>query len=236
MARFSPLSPALLLAALISAAPIAALAQTAPPAQITVTGESTAQSAPDLATVDLGVTNEGPTAAEALAANNAAVSAIMDRLTAAGIEGRDIQTSNLSMNPNWVSTPDGTGSVISGYVAMNMLSVRVRDLAKLGPVLDAVVTDGANTLNGITFGLQDPKPVMTAARKAAVADGRERAEALAEAAGAKLGRLVSIIEGSAYQAPQPMYRQAAVQEASVPVAGGEVGMTSTVTLIYEIAP
>lgn len=228
--RFSPLAPFALILALASP-PMAALAADA--TLITVTGEHTAQAAPDLATVDMGVTTEGPSAAEALAANSGAVKAIMDRLAAAGVEGRDIQTSNLSLSPNWTSTPDGAGSVISGYVAMNMLSVRVRDLTKLGTVLDAVVTDGANTLNGITFGLQDPKPVMTAARKDAVADARARAEELAAAAGVTLGRLVSITEGSAFQAPQPMYRQSMAQDAAVPVAGGEVGMTASVTLVFE---
>lgn len=228
--RFSPLAPFALILALASP-PMAALAADA--TLITVTGEHTAQAAPDLATVDMGVTTEGPSAAEALAANSGAVKAIMDRLAAAGVEGRDIQTSNLSLSPNWTSTPDGAGSVISGYVAMNMLSVRVRDLTKLGTVLDAVVTDGANTLNGITFGLQDPKPVMTAARKDAVADARTRAEELAAAAGVTLGRLVSITEGSAFQAPQPMYRQSMAQDAAVPVAGGEVGMTASVTLVFE---
>ncbi len=228
--RFFRLPAAAVMLAL-STLPLAAMAQD--PALITVTGESTAQAAPDLATVDLGVTTEGPSAAEALSANSTAVKAIMDRLAAAGIEARDIQTSNLSLNPNWTSTPDGAGSVISGYMAMNMLSVRVRDLTKLGTVLDAVVTDGANTLNGITFGLQDPKPVMTAARKDAVADARTRAEELAAAAGVSLGRLVSITEGSAYMAPQPMYRKEMVQDAAVPVAGGEVGMTASVTLVFE---
>lgn len=228
--RFSPLAPFALILALATP-PMAALAADA--TLITVTGEHTAQAAPDLATVDMGVTTEGPSAAEALAANSGAVKAIMDRLAAAGVEGRDIQTSNLSLSPNWTSTPDGAGSVISGYVAMNMLSVRVRDLTKLGTVLDAVVTDGANTLNGITFGLQDPKPVMTAARKDAVADARTRAEELAAAAGVTLGRLVSITEGSAFQAPQPMYRQSMAQDAAVPVAGGEVGMTASVTLVFE---
>lgn len=228
--RFSSL-PTAAFALALCAVPLAALA--ADPALITVTGDNTAQAAPDLATVDMGVTTDGPSAAEALATNNAAVKAIMDRLVSAGIEARDIQTSNLSLNPNWTSTPDGAGSVISGYMAMNMLSVRVRDLGKLGPVLDAVVTDGANTLNGITFGLQDPKPVMAAARRQAVVDARLRAEELAAAAGLKLGSLVSITEGGGFQAPQPMYRQSVAQDAGVPVAGGEVGMTASVTLVFE---
>ena len=235
--RFLP-SAALMLA--LSIFPLAlapaAHAQGAAPTLITVTGENTAQAAPDLATVDLGVTTEGPTAAEALAANTAAVTTILNRLGKAGIEGRDIQTSNLSLNPNWTSTPDGTGSVISGYMAMNMLSVRVRDLDKLGPVLDAVVTDGANTLNGIIFGLQDPKPVMAAARKAAVDDARARAGELAAAAGLSLGRIVSVTEGGAYPAPQPMYRAASAKDGAVPVAGGEVGMTASVTVVFEAQP
>jgi len=235
MIRVSPLRlPALLTATALALAPLTALAEDMP-ALITVTGEGVVQAVPDLATIPLGVTTEAETAAAAMAANNAAVQAVLDRLKAAGIEAKDVQTSNLSLNPNWVQTADGSAPRISGYVANNMLTVQVRSLDSLGTVLDAVITDGANTLNGITFGLQDPRPVLDDARRKAVEDARARAEVLAGAAGVKLGRLVSMQEGGAIMPPQPMYRMEAAMASPVPVAAGEVGLSSSVTLVYEIA-
>jgi hypothetical protein len=206
----------------------------AAPATISVTGEGIVAAAPDLATVSLGVTMQGDTAAAAMAAGNSALQAVLERLKAAGIEDRDLQTSNLSLNPNWQSGDGTTAPVIVGYVASNILSVRVRDLDKLGAVLDAVVTDGANTLNGISFGLADPDPVLDQARTEAVADARGRAELLVGAAGVKLGRILSIAEsGGMMPMPAPMFRMEAASDA-VPVAGGEVGMSASVTITYEI--
>lgn len=201
---------------------------------ITVTGEGVSESAPDIATISIGVTTQGTTAAEAMDANSAALQAVLDRLRAAGIEARDLQTSNLSLNPNWQGYDNGDPPKITGYVAANILNVRVRKLDGLGEVLDAVVTDGANTLNGITFGLTDPRPAVDAARTEAVQDARARATLLVGAAGAQLGRVISITEGGGYAPPQPMYRMEADAAASVPVAGGEVGVTANVTMVFEI--
>lgn len=203
---------------------------------ISVTGEGRAEASPDLATVTLGVTTQGDTAAAAMAANTTALNAVMQRLTAAGIEARDIQTSNLSLNPNWQATPDGTSSKIMGYIASNMVTVRVREMEKVGPVLDAVVADGANTLNGISFGFQDEKPLLDRARTDAVQDARARAQLLANAAGVTLGRVLSITEGGSYAPPMPMYRMEAADAAgAVPVSGGEVALAASVTMVYEIA-
>ena len=147
--------PALILASAL-ALPFgsASLAKDAVP-MITVTGEGVIEAVPDVATVMIGVTTQGATAAEALASNTTALNAVLARLTAAGIAPRDMQTSNLSLNPNWTGYDSATPT-ISGYVASNMLTVRVRALDSLGSVLDAAVADGANTLNGLTFGLADP--------------------------------------------------------------------------------
>jgi uncharacterized protein len=197
---------------------------------ITVTGTGTSQAAPDMATLMIGVTTQGDTAAVALAANSAAVEAVIARLTASGIEARDMQTSNLSINPNW-SSYDSSTPTIAGYVAMNVVTVRVRDLGGLGTVLDAAVADGANTLNGLTFGMANPEPALNEARKAAVVDARAKAELLVSAAGLKLGRIVTITETGAWTDPTPMFRDAA---GSVPVAGGELGMTANVSVQYEM--
>lgn len=204
-------------------------------ATISVTGEGVVEATPDIATISLGVTTEAPTAAEAMAANSAALNAVLDRLRGAGVEERDLQTSNLTLNPNWVGYDSGKAPTISGYTASNMLTVRVRALASLGTVLDSAITDGANTLNGVTFGVAEPRPAMDEARKKAVADAVARATLLVEAAGAKLGPVVSITESSGFAPPMPMFRMEASADSSVPVAGGEVGLTASVTVVFEIA-
>ena len=201
---------------------------------ITVMGEGTVQVTPDMATISLGVTTDGASAAEAMAANSKALQAVIDRLKSAGIEDRDLQTSNLSLNPNWVGYDAGQTPKIAGYVASNMLSVRVRALDTLGTVLDASITDGANTLNGITFELAAPRPAQDEARKAAVADAKARAELLATAAGVKLGKIEAITESAGYGVPMPMFRDEAKAASAVPVASGQIGMTASVTITYAI--
>ncbi len=216
--------------ALPLAAPTLAQEDTNP--MITVTGIGTVEAVPDIATLMIGVTTQGDTAAAAMAANSASVEAVIARLTAAGIEARDMQTSNLSLNPNWTGY-DSSVPTISGYVATNLLTIRVRKLDALGTVLDAAITDGANTLNGLTFDLAEPEPARNEARKEAVADARAKAELLAVAAGVTLGRIISISEVSVGTEPMPMFRQDAAS-AAVPVAGGEVGMSASITISYEI--
>lgn len=203
-------------------------------ALVSVTGEATVEATPDMATISLGVTTEGQTAAEAMAANSKALQAVVDRLKAAGIEDRDLQTSNLSLNPNWVGYDSGSTPKIAGYVASNMLNVRVRALDGLGSVLDASIADGANTLNGINFELAEPRPAQDEARKAAVADARARATLLVEAAGGTLGKIVSITENSGYGSPMPMFKSDAAA-APVPVASGQIGLSASVTVSFEIA-
>ena len=226
------------LTALILSAAIAlpvvvpASAQDAYPRTISVTGTGTIEAAPDMATLQIGVTTQADTAAAALTANSAATEAVIARLTAAGIAPRDMQSSNLYLSPNFTGYDSSTPS-ISGYVASNMLTVRVRKLDTIGSVMDAAVADGANTLNGLTFGLADPEPTFNEARKEAVADARAKAELLAEAAGVKLGPVLYISDSGAMTDPAPMYRDA--ESASpVPVVGGELGLIANIAVTYEI--
>jgi len=223
------LSALFLSAALALAVP--ALAEETGPATVIATGTGTVEVAPDLATLSIGVTTQGDTAANALTANTAAMEAVMARLIASGIEARDMQTSNLYLSPNWTGYDTATPT-ISGFVASNSLTVQVRILDTLGAVLDASVADGANTLNGLTFGLANPGPVLDEARKEAVADARARAELLATAAGMTLGRIVLISEAEGAIVAYDGYRADAA--APVPVAGGELGLSANVTIQYEI--
>jgi hypothetical protein len=228
-ARRSALALVLALAAALPAA------AEPPVPQITVTGEGRVDVVPDLATLSLGVTTLGKTAAAAMAANSAALEKVLANLAAAGIAPRDIQTSGLSLTPNWSGYDTSAPPKIDGYTATNLVTVRVRAIDTLGTVLDAAIQDGANTLQGLTLGTQNPDPLLMEARAKAVADARARAETLAGAAGVTLGRLLSVAENTAFGAPAPLYRMEAASADAVPVATGEVSLAATVTMTWEIA-
>ena len=193
------------------------------------------EAAPDMATITLGLTSTGDTAAAAMAENAAGVRAVLANLSAAGIAPRDVQTSGLSLGPNWTAYGSGAEQRITGYTAQNMVTVRVRALEGLGGVLDAAVKDGANTLNGLGFGVTEPGPLMDEARRRAVADAARKAAIIAEAAGVRLGRVLSITEGGGGGGmPQPMFRAEASMDA-VPVAGGEVSFEVSVSMVWALA-
>jgi len=226
------LSPLILAATLSLTQFLPAVAETLP--VLTVTGTGSVETAPDMATVMLGVTTTGATAGAAMSANSDAFAAVIARLKAAGVEDRDIQTSNLSLNPNWVMNSEGTASEVQGYIATNMVTVRIRDLDNTSPVLDAAIADGANALNGLTFGLQNPRPQQDAARKLAVADAVAIATLLSDAAGTKLGPILSIQEGGNMSPmPAPMFRGMA-DAAPVPVEAGAVDVSASVTIVFQI--
>ena len=234
MRPFATLTQTLALATAMALALAPTARAEAPVPQISVSGEGVVQSAPDMATISLGVTTQGITAAEAMAANSAEVAKVLANLTAAGIEGRDIQTTGLSLNPVWSNYDSGASQKIDSYSAVNSVTVRVRALDALGGVLDAAVKDGANTLNGLTFGMADPAPALDEARKRAVADAARKAMILAGAAGVKLGRIINITEAGGYATPAPMFRAEASMKDAVPVAGGEVALSVSVTILYAI--
>src|ERR1700736_4050901 len=179
-----------------------ALAQVAPPATISVTGEATVSVAPDLAQIDGGVTSEAKTAREASDANNAAMGRVLLALKGAGIEEKDFQTSRLSLQPQ--SAPNRTGpSAIVGYRASNRVTIRLRDVTKVANVIDTLVGAGANDIGGINFMVSQASKLLDEAREKAIADARRKAEIYAKAAGVTLGAPLNISEeGSA----QPVLR------------------------------
>lgn len=229
-------------ALLASLSPLAAqdLAPAARRATLTVSGEGTANAAPDMATLSSGVVSEGKTAREALDANSSAVAAMIAAIKARGVEPRDISTSGFSVQPRYAppkkDNPDAPN--ISGYQVNNTVTVRLRDLAKLGDLLDQLVSTGANQIGGIAFDIDDPAKLEDAARVAAVKDARHQAEIIAEAAGVRLVRVVSIA-GEAGPRPIPRMMMAApalMKSDSVPVEAGETQIRAGVTLTYEIEP
>jgi uncharacterized protein len=226
-------------------------AQTPPPPppahqpMISVTGEGRAALAPDMAMLSLTVTRTAETADAALAANNAAMREVMAALKQDGVAERDIQTSDFSIFPRYSqqerSGQNGDGGNVDevpriiGYQVSNGLSVRVRDLGKLGGLIDRSVKLGVNQGGQISFTNDDPKAAMAEARLKAVADAMEKARTLAEAAGTKLGPVVSIAENGMRPEPVPMMRMAMAKEAdSVPVSGGENSYTVMVEMRFEL--
>jgi uncharacterized protein YggE len=224
-------------------APLGALAQDAVsaapslPRIIQVVGEGRATAAPDLARISLGVSHQAETAGEAMDAMSAGTEAVLGRLGAEGINQADIQTGQLMLEPAYnYNTPDGNPKMI-GFIATQMLDVKVREITQLGEVLDAVVQDGANRVNGVSFDVADPQAATDEARRDAVADARDRAELYAEAAGVALGDLVSISESTVYAPPMPMYDAragAAAEAAAVPIAPGQLSLVTNVTVTYAI--
>ncbi|MBO9708918.1 MAG: SIMPL domain-containing protein [Caulobacter sp.] len=227
---------------LAAAAALPAFAQSAPDAafrattlNLSATGET--KIAPDMATITLGVQNDAPTAAAALSANAAQMNKVVAALKKAGVAERDIQTSNLNVNPQYVYEQNQPPK-LNGYQASNQVTIQVRDLAKLGQTVDATVNAGATNVGGISFGLQNPQAAEDAARLDAVRALQTKADLYAKATGYKIVRLVNIGEGGGYTPapPVPMFAMAKRMEAdSSPVSGGELKVRIDVSATYELA-
>jgi len=208
-------------------------AQTPPPA-ISVTGEATISAAPDLAQIEGGVTNDAKTAREASETNNKAMGIVLLALKSAGISEKDFQTSQLSLQPQYALNKTGT-SPITGFRASNRVTVTVRDVAKVGSVIDTLVTNGANDIGGISFMVSQPSKLLDDARPKAIADARRKAELYAQAAGVALGAPLSISEEST-PAPIAYRKMSAGLAAPAPVAPGEETLRISVSVSYEIKP
>jgi uncharacterized protein len=219
-------------AATLLAAP--ALAQTALPPMITVSGEATLSVAPDQAQIEAGVGSEAKTAREASEANNAAMSKVLLALKGAGIAEKDYQTSRLSLQPQYAPNRSGPSPVV-GYRASNRVTVRVRDVGRLAGVIDVLVSAGANDIGGINFTVSNASKLLDEARGQAVADARRKAEIYAKAAGVTLGAPLSISEEGA---PGPVLYRAKVASAgmavSAPVAQGEETLQVNVSVSWAI--
>jgi uncharacterized protein YggE len=230
---------ALALSSLAVSAPARAQEPVAP--KIVVTGVGEVAVAPDMATVSLTILRQGETAREAMDAANEATRDVFSALKEEGIADRDLQTTGLSVQPDYAYPQPSDPAApprITSYRVLNTITARLRDLTKVGDVIDRAVTLGVNQGGDIVFGNADPKPVLEEARKLAVQDARARAEVLAAAAGARLGGLVEIVEGAGGEPPRPMDAKILRMEAadSVPVQAGENTYRIQVQVTWGIAP
>ena len=207
------------------------------PKTITITGNGSAFGKPDIATLQIGVSTRDADAGVAVNANTGKVDALMKTLKALGIEDKDLQTSNFSVNAQQDYGPDGQPKGTVTYFVDNTLTVTVRDLNKLSDVLGQAVDAGANNIYGISFGVADTAALEAEAREKAVADAKARADQLAKAAGVKIVSIVSLSEG--YYSPIVPLPYAAGGRADaasipVPVATGQLQVNLQVNVTYEI--
>jgi uncharacterized protein YggE len=216
-----------------------------PETTLNINAEAKISVAPDIAYITAGVTEERATAAEAMAAQAAAMNGVFAALEKAGVAKKDIQTSGLSLYPryDYIETKQKDGSSrgvqkLAGYVASNNVTARVRNLDTLGATIDSLVKSGGNTFSGVTFALDNDKDIKNKAREQAMKDAIAKAELYARASGLKVARIVTISEGYEYS-PQPMMMARAemamdMASAPTPVAGGEVGVTASVSVMFEL--
>lgn len=224
------------------AVPFAALAEETPRPRIIVTGAGEATAAPDTAIVSLVVREEKPTAREALTANNEAMARVLDGMKKAGIADRDLQTSGFGIEPRYVypenkdNTQPPQPPKIVGYAVSNSLTVRVRDLKKVGEILDQSVTLGVNQGGNLTFTNDKTDTILEEARKKAVENAIAKAKTLTAAAGVELGKVIEISEQSFNPSPVPMgqAKMMAMAADSVPVATGENTYNVNVNVTFEL--
>ncbi|WP_068114609.1 SIMPL domain-containing protein [Tropicimonas marinistellae] len=206
---------------------------------LTVSGEGRVNVAPDMAVLRLGVVASDKDASGAVREMSARMGAVLERLQSAGIAERDIQTSSLTVRPKPQrdATRNENGVDLGTFEASTEVTVRLRDLERLGSLLDAVAQDGANLFRGLSFGIQEPETVNDFARRKAVEDAMRRAAVYVDAAGVSLGPILSIEELGGPVSPRMMRAEAdGFSGGSVPVAAGELSVTSAVTITYALSP
>jgi uncharacterized protein YggE len=206
------------------------------PPTISVSGEGTVSVPPDIAVIDGGVTTEAKTAREASEANNAAMGKVLQALKAAGLAEKDVQTSRLSLQPQYALQTKPGPNVVSGYRASNRVTIRLRDVTKVAATIDTLVSSGANEIGGINFMVEKASKLLDDARAEAIVDARRKAEIYAKAAGVTLGAPVRISEDGG-GSPAPMvFRKMAGMAASAPIAQGEETLRVNVSVSWAIRP
>lgn len=224
-----------LLASLVFAAGAAMAQDSGAERSITVTGTGSVAAEPDMAQMQLGVVARADTADRALVDMGKALEKVLAELDRQGVEPHRIQTQAVDLIPirDNSASARAQGAQIAGFEARSRMRVEVTDLERLGDLIDTVVRSGANDLAGLSFGLQDVDTKQNEARKAAMADALATAKLYADAAGLKLGDVLSISEAGGVARPEMMAR-AVMADASVPIAGGEVSVTARVTLVIAL--
>lgn len=203
---------------------------------LSVSAEGKVEGRPDMATINLGVQTEAQTAQAAVQANAQRMTALLAALRRAGVAERDIQTSNVSVNPQQ-QYRENQPPLVTGYQANNTVTAKIRAIDTVGRVIDATVAAGGNTVNGVYFSYQNPDAQMDVARRNAIGEARRRAEVYASALNMHVARVVAVSEGGGYSppVPMPMMRMAAQADAApTPVEVGQIETTANVSVTFEL--
>ena len=217
--------------ALVTTAPLAQADDEAPRRSITVSASGTVSVEPDQARITSGVTADGASAREALTNNTAAMQKVIAGLKESGIDAKDIQTASFRVEPRYTRPIEGQAAKIDGYSVTNEVQVLVRDLDKLGDILDRLVTAGANQTAGLNFEVSKAETLLDEARQQAVANALRRAKLYAAAAGAEVGEVLTIVEGGG-EPPRPMVMARAMKAQAVPIERGTETLEANVTITW----
>jgi uncharacterized protein YggE len=204
---------------------------------LNISANAEATRVPDVATLSAGVVTQAADGNSAMRQNAQQMDKVLAAIKAAGIAERDVQTSGVSLNPQY-RYADNEAPKITGYQASNTVSLKVRDIAKLGKVLDALAAQGANQINGPSFEIDQPEPVYDEARLAALKKAQARAQTYAKSLGLQVRRIVSISEnaGGGFR-PMPMMRAQAAgmaMDKATPVAPGESTVSVNLDVVFEL--
>ena len=232
MKPLSRRSLSMMIAVGLLAAPMVPAAARAAERSITVTGEATTSVAPDNANIRLGVTSQGKNAREASEANARQMTSVLAAIKESGVADRDVQTSRLSLQPQYEQGKAGPARLL-GFQVTNQVSIRIREIEKFPGILDRAIAAGANEMSGIECVVSEQSKLLDQARDDAVADARRKAELYAKAAGVKLGPVSSISEEGS-SPPRPVVQ--AMRASAVPVAPGEQLLRAAISVTFELAP
>ena len=204
---------------------------------LSVSAQAEAKRVPDVATISAGVVTQAADANAAMRANAVQMDKVMAAIKAAGIAERDIQTSGINLNPQYKYV-ENQEPTITGYQANNTVNLKVRDIGKLGKVLDALVARGANQVNGPSFEIDQPEEAYDEARRGALEKAQARAAMYAKTLGVRVRRIVSISEGAGFQPPRPMPMMAAMArgkaEMDTAVSPGETTLSANLDVVFEL--
>jgi len=242
--RRTALAPLLLSLSLALGASMTANAQTVPTVVasdatlLNISAQADAKRVPDVATLSAGVVTQAVDGNTAMRENAVQMDKVMAAIKAAGIAERDIQTSGINLSPQY-RYADNEAPRITGYQANNTVSLKVRDITKLGKVLDSLAAQGANQINGPSFEIDQPEPVYDEARLAALKKAQARAETYAKSLGLRVRRIVSISEGNQGGfRPMPMMAMAAGRSAKAEmdtaVSPGESSVSVSLDVVFEL--
>ena len=201
---------------------------------VSATGETTR--VPDVAVISAGVVTRAPTAGAAIQENSARMDRVLAALKRAGVADRDVQTSSINLNPEYRYQENRAPELV-GYTASNQVNIRFRDIRNSGRILDALVAEGANQINGPTLTIDKPEEALDEARVNAVANGRARAELYARALGKRVTRVVSVSEGGGnYYPPPPMpvAERSMAAAADTKIVPGEQKLQVSVSMVFEL--